>query len=701
MPSLSCPSNEACWPRTRFFCLALLALFTASSFAAAQELPVRRVVIFKNGVAFVERAGPVSGGSSVDLSFRADEMTDVLKSLNLAVDGGAVQRVRFTTDESLEEKLKGFPFRIQPGQSLTPMLDALRGSVILAEVGGQPIEGTILSAQQVPATAQQPARDLVTLLQSDGSIGNFEVLALNRLRFQEARLQHQLTDYLRIVREARSTERRSVSIDLAEGGARRLVARYTTPMPVWKSSYRIVFPESGKPVLEGWALVDNTSGEDWQGVSLALVSGRPVSFLTNLYPPVNVSRPFVALPGISSLGPVTYEGEMQALKGVPGGVAGGVIGGIIAQSPRSAPPPPPAKAAAPMTAESLDAVAGLPGQDVRMRESAIAATAAGRDVGDLFSYDFPESVSVRKGESVMLPFLQKPVSAEKLLIFSHQNPVANHPMLAFEIDNDSELTLDGGPVTVFDGGSYAGEALFDTTVKGQKRLLSYGVDLGCTIRQEPRSGGYRVETASIRRGTLHISRRYRHTLEYSVSNADPRAKTLIVERPIRTGFDVVSPAPSSKTSTTNRYRVAVPANGTASLQILEENLGTESLALSNMHPSILATYITSKDLKPALIQELRRIADKRREIDDNQAELDAAKARLESINASMERIRRNLSSLNSVRGQETQVQRLAGDLNQQQANAVTVEESIETLSERGRELQRELNTLIDSIDITV
>ncbi len=667
-----------------------------AAFGIAQELPVQRVVIYKNGVAYVERAGSVSGASSVSLSFRAEEMTDILKSMSVSVEGGAVERVRFSTDESLDEKLKAFPFRIQPGRGMTPLLDALRGSRIQAKRGSDPVAGVILSAQEVPATAQQPARDLLTLLEDGGGINTYEVLSLSELRFQDPKLQQQMADYLRIVAEARNQERRTVSIDLTGSGTRRLSARYMTPMPVWKSSYRIVFPDSGKPLLEGWAVVDNTSGEDWSNVSLALVSGKPVSFLTNLYSPVNVDRPFVQLPGISAVGPITYESQLRSQVATAnagpraGGVVGGIIGGVAGRAKAA-----PAPAAPPAMEMMADAYAGSD----EVRESAIAATATGIEAGALFSYEFPGRVNVRKSESVMLPFMQKPVSATRLLIFSDRQAVKNHPMLAFELENDSGLTLDGGPVTVFDGGQYAGEALFETTVKDEKRLLSYGVDLGTNIRLEPSSGSRNIQQVRIQRGVMTVSLRVRSTLKYTASNTDARAKTLLVERPVIRNYEVISPQPIAKTSTANRFRLELPASGSANIEIVEEFPHTDVVQIRNLGESAIAVYARNTNISAAARQALEAIMAKQREIARNQAELADAEKRLGTLNASIERVRRNMESLNRIRGQEAQVQKLAQELGTMQTTASNQEAAIETLRERGRELQEELDTLIESIDV--
>src|SRR5207237_9600637 len=111
--------------------------------------------------------------------------------------------------------------------------------------------------------------------------------------------------------------------------------------------------------------------------------------------------------------------------------------------------------------------------------SGVVSDTIARELGDLFEYRINTPVTVRKSESAMLPFLQQKIDARKLLIYSDLSSV--HPMNAAEVTNSSGKTLDGGPITVYDAGAYAGEALVETVKQGDKRLISYAVDLGTRI----------------------------------------------------------------------------------------------------------------------------------------------------------------------------------------------------------------------------
>src|SRR5439155_15461645 len=87
---------------------------------------------------------------------------------------------------------------------------------------------------------------------------------------------------------------------------------YVVENPIWKTSYRLVLDKKGsKPFLQGWAVVENPTDEDWKGVRMALVSGRPISFQMDLYTPLYVPRPVVEPELFASLRPVAYSGAMD------------------------------------------------------------------------------------------------------------------------------------------------------------------------------------------------------------------------------------------------------------------------------------------------------------------------------------------------------------------------------------------------------
>ncbi|MGD0015121.1 MAG: DUF4139 domain-containing protein, partial [Bryobacteraceae bacterium] len=418
------------------------ALAVAAGLAA--ELPIREVVLFKNGIGYFVRSGELAAGKTARLEFRADEMNDVLKSL-MVVDeaGGQIGGLRYDSSEPLEKKLEQFPFRLGAAQALTALLDQLKGARVEVKTGPATASGLIVGAREVAPGERQAPRQELTLLADSGELRTLDLAGMTALTFADPALRLQFQQYLANLVAGRSKEKRSVYIDSSDGQARRLRVAYVVPAPVWKSSYRLVFAETGEPTLEGWAIVDNSSGEDWTNVRLALVSGKPVSFISRLYEPRWVGRRAFDLVEGEAAAPEVHRGGIGSGSGGgigPGrsaGDAGAVVGGLLRMRAAAAPAPQ-------MAAEMSEMV--------EVSASSVELSTEAAEAGELFEYRFGTPVTVRQGESVMLPFVQQKLAARKLLVYSAG--AGENPRNAAEITNNTGKTLDGGPVTVFDGNTY-------------------------------------------------------------------------------------------------------------------------------------------------------------------------------------------------------------------------------------------------------
>jgi hypothetical protein len=522
--------------------VACLLSFTVTISAA--DLPVREVVLFKHGVGYFARSGRLAAGESARLDFKAEEMNDVLKSLTVSEKGGGkISGLRYDSSEPLAKKLEEFPFAIGSQQPLSAVLDQLKGARVELKFGTETVTGAIVGARRLAGGQNQPEHEQATLLLESGELRNVDLGAISSLRFSDAKLQLQFKDYLAAIEQSRSKDKRSVYIDSSDSGAREIQASYMIPSPVWKSSYRLIFGESGQPTLEGWAIVDNTTGDDWTNVRLALVSGRPISFVSRLYQPRYVARPEAELAEEAALAPMVDTGALDIEKDQK--EAGPVNGRSdnlerFAQF-KQAPPPPPAPKSMParMAGIAGGLVSGV-SQSVMVEAAApssIAQTAAAQELGELFEYRISAPVTIRKSESAMLPFLQDKITARKLLIYSDESSA--HPLNAAEITNSTGKTLDGGPITVFDAGSYGGEALMETVKTSDKRLLSYAVDLGTRITTQFDSKTAVVREIHVNRGLLTTKSAAVETKTYTIRNVDQKTKTLIIEHPARPGYTLL------------------------------------------------------------------------------------------------------------------------------------------------------------------
>jgi len=662
----------------------LVFLLPIAALTAAAELPVKQVVLYKHGVGFFERSGKLGPGESARLDFNASEMNDVLKSLTIEERGGGkISGLRYDSMDPLGHKLAEFPFEIGAAQPLSVMLDQLKGARLELKFGNETVAGAIVNGRLVAASDKQPEREQLTLMLDGGELRTLDLSAATGIHFTDPQLQQQFRDYLAALAAARSKDKRSVFIDSTDAREREIVASYMIPAPVWKSSYRLIFGASGQPVLEGWAIVDNTTGEDWSRVQLSLVSGRPISFVSQLYAPKYVERPEAELADDRAARPVVHEGGFDANVGIGRGEGGGVGGGVYRAQAKAAP--------APMAAMAGRAMA----ENLAVAPSSIVASASAGELGELFEYRVAQPVTIRKNESAMLPFLQQPIEARKLLIYSDHS--SQHPTNAAELTNSSGKTLDGGPVTVYDGGAYGGEALMETLKAADKRLISYAVDIGTRITEAFGSKQAVVREIHAARGVLTTKLAAEETRTYTVRNVDKKAKTLIIEHPLRQGYTLLNQKPAEKTASNYRFEMQLAPGATQEFAVSEERVYDQTYQVTSLTPDIILSYVSNRTLSDTGRAQLQRIADQKRQLADNNGALQEVAGQTRDRTADEERIRQNIGSLNNVSGQQQQVQNYARQLDAHEQQLATLRDRQSDLQKKRTALETELNRLIEAL----
>jgi len=661
------------------------AVMAASSLIAA-ELPVKRVVLYKHGVGYFERSGDLASGESARLDFKASEMNDVLKSLTVQeTGGGRVSGLRYDSSTPLDRRLGEYSFSVGSQVPLAQFLDQFKGARIEMEAGGQKAAGSIVSGRVVAATEQQPQRDLIVVLTDTNELRTVDLASVTALKLADPVLQRQLRDYLGALAGARTKKPRSVSIDSSDAKGRKVAASYLIPTPIWKSSYRLLFKDTPQPMLEGWAIIDNTTNDDWTNINLSLVSGKPISFQSRLYDPKFINRPFAELPDEEAAAPVLY-------------------GGAVA----SAPPPPPAPAA--MAAPRRMAKSTAPGgrareegfavgavaESVMADMSSVAVQTEGRELGELFEYAFGQPVTVKRNQSAMLPFLQQTIDARKLLIYSDRS--SQNPRTAAELANNTGKTLDGGPITVFDANAYAGEALVETVKTGDKRLISYGIDLGTRVTTNIDSGNQRYLEFRANRGTVIAKTGVEETTTFTIKNIDNRAKTLVIEHPIRPQYKLMNQKPVEVTATMQRFSVALKPASSDTFVVKEDYVHDQYMSISSMSPDAILAISVNRAMPAAAKAQLEKIAAQKRLIAGADRAIRDAEQRIQSLSTDQDRLRQNISSLNSISGQQEVVQRYARDLAAREQQIVTLRDQAAEQRTKKSALESELNAMLEKLE---
>ncbi|MBI4889655.1 MAG: hypothetical protein HY821_03455, partial [Acidobacteria bacterium] len=570
-----------------------LSVILAASLVQAADLPVTRVIVYKNGVAYYERSGEVKPGESGRLDFKAAEMDDVLKSLVVDAPGG-VARIRYELSEPLQKKLADQGIQIGAQQPLSVLLDQWRGARIELKYRGEAVSGSVISGRLTAASQQQPQKQELTILADNGELRILDLDAAAGIRLADPRLQQQLNDALLAMVQSRSRDKRAVFVDPVGSAAQRLIARYLAPAPVWKTSYRLVLPDAGEATLEGWAIVDNATGEDWSNVDLTVVSGKPVSFISRLYDARYIQRREASLPDEMALAPTLYDGAMRkdALQAARGNAS--AVGGV--RQLRAA-----------NEANMMNAPAAAP--PAPMMLSTVEPATEAREAGELFEYHFARPVNARKDESLLLPFVQQKVGARKLLIYSDRSQP--NPRNAAELTNTTGKTLDGGPITVYHSAGYSGEALVETLKAGDKRLISYAVDQATRVTTNFESGSDTIRSLKANRGLVTTRTAVETTTTYTIDNADAKEKTLVIEHPVDKSQKLLRPKADETTPNAYRFAVKLTPRSSQKLAVVEEREVEESITISSLTPDVLLTYTQSKSLPAAARPQLENILAKK------------------------------------------------------------------------------------------
>src|ERR1700690_176130 len=288
-----------------------------SSNDASSRLPVKRVVLYKNGVGYFEHAARVHGNQELAIDFTTSQLNDVLKSLTVVDLGdGRISGVRYNSIAPLDERLKGLRLPFGEDITRTDFLAAMRGSRVEVHSGSSSAMGRLLSVEQEQRTTEKGTTYNATefsVMTDASEMKNFELGPAVSVRLAERDLNQEVGRYLDLVGSSRAKDLRRMSISATGSGDRDIFVSYISEVPVWKSTYRIILPEKSgeKPLLQGWAIVDNTIGEDWKDVQLSLIAGAPQSFIQNISQPLYGRRPVVPLPEAAMLTPQTQEATMK------------------------------------------------------------------------------------------------------------------------------------------------------------------------------------------------------------------------------------------------------------------------------------------------------------------------------------------------------------------------------------------------------
>jgi hypothetical protein len=646
-----------------FVALALVAragLAHAQSPRATADVPVTRVMLFSSGVGYFEHAGTVRGNSATELRFKTSQINDILKSLVLDDrDGGHVAAITYPSQDPIDKALKSFQVDITGNPSLAQLLNQLRGARVTVQAQAASLTGTIMSVESRRVTTDRGTVDQPVLdLLSGATIRAIDLSSISNLSLNDPPLQEELSRALGALAQTRDQDRKPVTIDFTGSGVRRVRIGYVVETPVWKTSYRLVLNDTTRVArLQGWAIVENQTESDWNDVSLSLVSGRPISFMMDLYRPLYATRPTVTPELFASLRPQLYGAGIATRRDSAAFDMRKAFGAPAANGP---------VAVAGFSIAQLAEVVSIASSGRRPIDvnEAVDAVATGTSLGALFHYTVP-NVTLARQKSAMLPIIADDVGVERVSIYN-SSVLATNPLVGVRLTNTSEKHLLQGPVTVLDEGGYAGDARIDDVPPGQERLLSYGIDLEMRVDDAKRADSNAVRTAKIDKGLLIVTRKLDEARTYVADNQSAKDKTLIIEHPVMHGWKLVdTPAPVETTPSVYRFKGVVAAHKVSTFTVKQEVVTDQSIAMLPSDIGQLVQYTTSGAIPAAVRDAIAEAIRLKQAVSDAQNDMNARTARINEITAEQARIRENMKTVSQT---TDYYQRLLGKLNAQESS---------------------------------
>mgnify|MGYP006269699995 CR=1 FL=1 len=687
-------------------CLSAIGLAWAAACGAAEPaLPLEKVVLFTSGVGFFQHGGKVDGDAKVEMSFKTEQINDLLKSMVLEdLDGGTVPAVSYASRDPITKTLGTFAINLTDNPSIGQILGRLRGVRIEVEAAA-PAAGTIVGVEKrtVPAGDNKTVeKEFVTILTKEG-LRTIPLETVTKLKLLDERLQGELEKALAVLALGTDNERKSVTLDFAGQGARRVRVGYVQESPVWKTSYRVVLgagdgKERRGALLQGWAIVENTTDQDWKDVRMSLVSGRPISFVMDLYQPLYVPRPEVRQELYASLLPQQYAQDLAGAEHdfrAAGEQADARKQMARREMAKRAPGAPAAAAKPAAEARALLAESDEM-QAVAANAGSIQSVAQGVALGELFRYEIAKPVSIGRQRSAMLPIVSESIEAEKVSIYD-ERVLAKHPLAGFRLVNSTKLNLMQGPITVYDGGAYAGDARVEDLAPGSERLVSYAVDLDVEVA--PRTEPLPEDILSVRlvKGTLVVVRKLARRKVFEVKNSGAEAVRLLIEHPREEPWKLVKPDKPAET-TRDRYRFAVTAEPgkPATLELVEEQQTHQHLALANTDDGTILFFTSAKQASAAVKEALQKVIERKREIERLAQERVKREQEVQVVGQEQERIRQNMAQLERTGELYTRyVQKFAA----QEDRVEALRKEIADFQSREQESRRALDDSLQKLEL--
>ena len=710
----------------------------------SSQLPIRRVILYSNGVAYIERRGTVSGNAEINLAFKQSQVDDVLKSMVvLDLGQGKIGAVSYNSSAPAAARTSEISFNV-PSESeetedeaggLANILSQLQGAKVLVTSTKGTATGSILTVEKQKTTSKDkdgeeksfPVSYSLVVSSEGGEISSFNLADIRSVKLLDEGTKQDVNEFASATASTRRRDAKTITVTSLGTGTREMVVSYTIAAPIWKTTYRVVLDNEGKPFFQGWAIVDNVSDEDWKNVQLSLISGSPVSFIQNLQKPLYRYRPIIPIPEDLNLQPQIYdpEGGRGFGSGSGNGSGAGSGGGVgDADGPGSAPA---LVAKSPFSNANNNFIvsSGYSGTSVSDaivdQKSGVQTAASGEEIGDLFEYRIDQPVSIDKSRSALIPSVQTKMEGERVSIFRDKDTTeakkeegeeesneleavqkANpRPMSGLLLKNVTAMTFEGGSMTVLDREAYAGEALMERLKPKEQRLISFALDLGTLVRVEDKEDREPAKLVKVVDGVFQVHYFKSDKKIYHLMNQTDRKKVVYIEHPVRKDWLLSENGAKPDYTTARFYRFRMELGPFENKDVIvAENLGMmDKYELSSLSPKDLDIFVAGRFIDDSTRTRLAKLIDLRMQINQINAKLAAADKENEEITKDQARFRENIEALTKTAEAKQLITRYIAKANDQETRLEQMSKDQQTLIDERDKLERELAIEIKNFEI--
>ena len=682
--------------------LALVLLVCAPLLAQStneQTLPIKRVILYSNGVAHIERRGFINGNAEINLSFKQSQIDDVLKSMIVIDLGeGRIGAVSYNSSAPPSARISEIPFSVDAKTEadddeggIAGVLSQLQGAKVAVTSAKGPFTGSILTVEPriVKNEKGSYTTHLLVIASDAGEITSLDLDDVRSVKLLDKEAQRDINEFAGASAQSRRRDAKTITVTSEGTGRRELMVSYTIAAPIWKTTYRVVLDEEGKPFFQGWAIVDNISEEDWNDVKLSLVSGSPVSFIQTLQKPLFRYRPVVPIPDDLNLDPQTYDPEVGYGEGNGNGDGSGSGRGAVAGE-RSG--------YGNVTVDGVDVnsnyIAGaqtMISNELVDGTSGVETAAKGNEIGDLFEYQIENPVTVHRNRSALIPIVQTKMDGERISIYN-ESARKDRPMSGMLLTNLTPLTFEGGSLTVIDGNAYAGEALMERLKPKERRLISFALDLGTTVTVDDKADREPAKLLKAVNGVFQVHYYRTDVKTYKLTNQTGRKKVVWIEHPIRKDWSISdkSPKPDILTERYYRFRVELEPFASSSVTVTERQGLMDAYRLDAFSSRDLELFVKQRYIDAEGREKLEKLVQLRARLSQIEGILESMDDEKDEIESDQKRFRENIEALSKTPEARTLIARYI-------EKAGAQETRIEQLAAQKKSLESERETVSNEL----